>query len=66
MPQLRPPPGKTLDSIEDVQEQRVSSHYTFNRHTMMPQEAAYYAHPNLMMNVLPMQYSGLINQNNVN
>lgn len=41
----------------------MSSHYTFARHPMLPQEAAYYA-PN-MMNVLPMQYSGLITQNNV-
>ncbi|XP_063705295.1 uncharacterized protein LOC134834512 isoform X2 [Culicoides brevitarsis] len=64
--QLRQPPGKQLDTIEDAQEaQRASSHFTFNRHTM--QDAAYYSHPGMqqsMMNVLPMQYSGLLNQNN--
>ncbi|XP_063705294.1 uncharacterized protein LOC134834512 isoform X1 [Culicoides brevitarsis] len=63
---LRQPPGKQLDTIEDAQEaQRASSHFTFNRHTM--QDAAYYSHPGMqqsMMNVLPMQYSGLLNQNN--
>uniref|UniRef100_A0A336M3Z6 CSON008316 protein n=1 Tax=Culicoides sonorensis TaxID=179676 RepID=A0A336M3Z6_CULSO len=66
---LRQPPGKSLDTIEDAQEaQRASSHFTFNRHTMLPQDAAYYTHPGIhpqtMMNVLPMQYSGLLNQNN--
>lgn len=34
---------------------------------MLPQDAAYYTHPGIphsMINVLPMQYSGLINQQN--